>query len=82
MADSTLINGKGRYIGGPQAALSVVNVQSGKRYRLRLLSMSCDPDFVFSVDNHDLTVIEVDTTLVIPHKVNAIHIFAGELKSL
>jgi iron transport multicopper oxidase len=77
MADSTLINGKGRYVGGPKVDLSVVNVQHRKRYRLRLLSMSCDPNFVFSIDDHDLTVIEVDSTLVIPHKVNTIRIFAG-----
>ncbi|KXN87826.1 Laccase-2 [Leucoagaricus sp. SymC.cos] len=30
--DSTLINGKGRFPGGPNAELSVVNVESGKRY--------------------------------------------------
>jgi iron transport multicopper oxidase len=82
MADSTLINGKGRYVGGPKADLAVVNVQRGKRYRLRLLSMSCDPEFVFSIDNHDLMVIEVDSTLVKPEPVNAIRLFAGEFQLL
>ena len=33
--DSTLINGKGRYAGDPTAALAVVNVKQGLRYRFR-----------------------------------------------
>ena len=41
--DSTLINGKGRYAADPTAALAVVNVKKGTRYRMRLVSMSCDP---------------------------------------
>lgn len=77
-ADSTLINGKGRYLGGPRVDLAVVNVQRGRRYRLRLVSISCDPNFIFSIDGHDLTVIEVEGVEVNPHTVNAIQIFAGE----
>lgn len=30
--DSTLINGVGRYSGGPQVPLAVVNVEQGKRF--------------------------------------------------
>jgi iron transport multicopper oxidase len=77
MADSTLINGKGRFPGGPDAELSVVNVQKGKRYRFRLISMSCDPNFHFSIDGHDLTVIEADSLPTQPHTVNNIQILAG-----
>lgn len=77
-ADSTLINGKGRFPGGPQAPLAIVNVQQGKRYRLRIISISCDPNFMFSIDEHDLTVVEVEWTEVIPYTVNTIQIFAGE----
>ncbi|EKM75117.1 hypothetical protein AGABI1DRAFT_132566 [Agaricus bisporus var. burnettii JB137-S8] len=78
IANSTLINGKGRYVGGPKAQLSVINVQHGKRYRLRLVSMSCDPSFVFSIDSHDLIIIEVDGTVVLPHKVDTIEMFNGQ----
>ncbi len=77
MADATLINGKGRYPGGPNVDLAVVSVQKGKRYRLRLVSISCDPNFVVSIDNHDLTVIEVEGTPVKPYTVNSIQILAG-----
>ena len=45
--NSTLINGKGRYIDafGENLTneLAVVNVKAGTRYRMRLISMSCDP---------------------------------------
>jgi iron transport multicopper oxidase len=78
MGDSTLINGKGRYPLGPNAELAVVNVQQGKRYRLRLVSISCDPNFIFSIDNHNLTVIESDGVALNPVTVTSIQIFAGE----
>ena len=52
--NSTLINGLGRYSGGPSSALAVINVSSGKRYRFRLVAISCDPNFVFSIVNHNL----------------------------
>ncbi|KAJ8073018.1 hypothetical protein PM082_019886 [Marasmius tenuissimus] len=76
--DSTLINGLGRYKGGPASALAVVNVEFGKRYRFRLLSMSCDPNFVFSIDDHPLTVIEADGVNTLPLPVDSIQIYAGQ----
>ncbi|KAK7442009.1 laccase, multicopper oxidase, benzenediol:oxygen oxidorectuctase [Stygiomarasmius scandens] len=75
---STLINGRGRYAGGPSTALSVVNVRQGKRYRIRLVSISCDPNWVFSIDNHSLLVIEVDAVNTNPILVSSIQIFAGQ----
>ncbi|KAL4242549.1 Laccase [Abortiporus biennis] len=47
-ADSTLINGKGRYAGGTTEDLAVITVESGKRYRFRLISMSSNQ----AVDNY------------------------------
>lgn len=45
--NSTLINGKGRYLDpfgkDLTSELAVVNVKKGTRYRMRLISMSCDP---------------------------------------
>jgi hypothetical protein len=40
--------------------------------------MSCDPNFKFSIDGHDLTIIEADSVLVKPLTVNNLQIFAGE----
>ncbi|KAK1227963.1 fatty-acyl coenzyme A oxidase [Marasmius sp. AFHP31] len=76
--DSTLINGLGRYKGGPASALAVINVEFGKRYRFRLISMSCDPNYVFSIDDHPLTVIEADGVNTLPLPVDSIQIYAGQ----
>ena len=52
--NSTLINGLGRFSGGPNSTLAVINVVRGLRYRFRLISISCDPNFVFSIDGHNM----------------------------
>ncbi|RXW17574.1 hypothetical protein EST38_g8286 [Candolleomyces aberdarensis] len=75
---STLINGQGRYAGGPAAELAVVNVVRNRRYRFRLISISCDPNFVFSIDGHPMIIIEVDGINVQPLTVDSIQIFAGQ----
>ena len=46
-------------------------------YRFRLVSISCDPSFAFSIDNHTMTVIEVEGTNVQPLEVDSLQIFAG-----
>ncbi|KAF9259972.1 laccase [Marasmius fiardii PR-910] len=76
--DSTLINGLGRYPNGPASPLAVITVESGKRYRFRLVSLSCDPNYIFSIDGHNMTVIEADGHNVVPVVVNSIQIFAGQ----
>ncbi|TEB37788.1 laccase 1 precursor [Coprinellus micaceus] len=77
--DSTLINGKGRSVNGPKdIALSIVNVEPGKKYRFRLASLSCDPNYRFSIDGHTLKVIEADGQSVKPIDVTQITIFTGQ----
>jgi len=46
-------------------------------YRLRLVSMSCDPNFIFSIDGHNMTIIEVDGVNHKPLVVDSLQIFAG-----
>ncbi|KAH9968477.1 laccase [Lactifluus volemus] len=75
---SILINGKGRYAGGPEVDFAVINVNQGKRYRFRLVSISCDPNFMFSIDGHNMTVIEADGISTQPLLVDSIQIFAGQ----
>ncbi|KAM5541434.1 hypothetical protein V8D89_004988 [Ganoderma adspersum] len=77
-SDSTLINGLGRSPATPTADLAVISVTHGKRYRFRLISLSCDPNYVFSIDGHDLTVIEADGIETQPVTVNAIQIFSAQ----
>ncbi|KAH9963959.1 laccase [Lactifluus volemus] len=80
--NSTLINGKGRFPGGPPVDIAFVNVTQGQRYRFRLVSISCDPSFTFSIDNHTMTVIEVEGINVQPLLVDSIRIFAGQRYSV
>ncbi|KAF5368762.1 hypothetical protein D9615_010402 [Tricholomella constricta] len=79
---STLINGKGRYVNGPAADLAVIKVVKGKRYRFRIIAMSCDPNFTFSIDNHNMTVIEADGESTVPLVVDSLQIFAGQRYSV
>ena len=81
-ANSSLINGLGRYTGGPKSELAVINIEYGKRYRFRLVGMSCDPNFLFSIDGHNLTVIEADGRLTEPLLVDSLQVFAGQRYSV
>ncbi|KAF8492202.1 laccase [Russula emetica] len=80
--NSTLINGKGRYKDGPASPFAIVDVKFGLRYRLRLVSISCDPAYTFSIDSHPLTIIEVDGINVQPLQVDSLQIFAGQRYSV
>ncbi|KJA22015.1 multicopper oxidase [Hypholoma sublateritium FD-334 SS-4] len=77
-SDATLINGLGRYAGDLTAPLAVITVTPNKRYRFRLVSVSCDPNYVFSIDNHTMIIIEVDGQNVQPLSVDSIQIYAGQ----
>ncbi|KAJ7464416.1 laccase 2 precursor [Mycena latifolia] len=77
-ANSTLINGLGRYQGGPASALTVISVKKGTRYRFRLVAISCDPNYTFSIDGHSMTIIEVDGVSHKPLTVDSLQIFAGQ----
>ncbi|KAJ6614141.1 laccase 2 [Mycena sp. CBHHK59/15] len=79
VANSTLINGLGRYKDGPTSApLAVINVKKGLRYRFRLIAISCDPNYEFSIDGHTMTIIEVDGVDHKPLTVDSLQIFAGQ----
>nr|AFE48785.1 yellow laccase [Stropharia aeruginosa] len=75
---ATLINGKGRYAEDPTAELAVISVIPNKRYRFRLVSISCDPNFEFTIDNHSMMIIEVDGQNIQPLTVDSITISAGQ----
>ncbi|KAG5641835.1 Acyl-coenzyme A oxidase 2, partial [Asterophora parasitica] len=77
-ANSTLINGKGRADQGPVVPLSVINVERFKRYRLRLISVACEPNYIFSIDGHSFLVIEADGQNIHPYYADKIQIFAGQ----
>ncbi|KAJ7100474.1 yellow laccase [Mycena epipterygia] len=76
--NATLINGVGRYQGGPAVSLAVISVRKGTRYRFRLVSISCDPNYNFSIDGHKMKIIEVDGVNHEPIIVDSLQIFAGQ----
>ncbi|KAI0363756.1 A fully functional laccase from the Ligninolytic fungus Pycnoporus Cinnabarinus [Pilatotrama ljubarskyi] len=77
-SDATLINGLGRSTINTSADLAVISVTQGKRYRFRLVSLACDPNYTFSIDGHNLTVIEADAVNTQPLVVDSIQIFAAQ----
>ncbi|KAF9164890.1 laccase [Actinomortierella ambigua] len=80
--DSGLINGIGRYLGGPSVRWSVTNVRRGQRSRLRLVNTGLSTAFFFSIDGHRLTVIEVDGVSVLPLVVDKLRIDVGQRYSV
>lgn len=52
------------------------------RYRMRLISMSCDPNYEFSIDDHAMTIIEADGEYTKPLTVDTIKIYAGVSRQL
>ncbi|KAI0049490.1 multicopper oxidase [Auriscalpium vulgare] len=80
---SLLINGAGRYSGASSNPdLAVVNVTPGQRYRFRLANIACDSNVVFSIDGHQLTIIEADAVSTQPLVVDTLQIYAGQRYSV
>ncbi|KAK6977696.1 laccase 8 [Favolaschia claudopus] len=76
--DCGLFNGKGRFNGGPQVEYAAVPVAQGKRYRFRLFNIGFRSNFVVSIDNHTMTIIEADGVATEPNEVNILTIHAGQ----
>ncbi len=56
-SNTTLINGLGRNKDNVTSPLAVISVKYNKRYRFRLVSISCDPSFNFSIDKHNMVSV-------------------------
>ncbi|KAJ6481559.1 laccase [Mycena vitilis] len=80
--DSGLINGVGRYVGGPAVPWAVVNVIQGKKYRLRVINIAGFAAFTFSVDGHVFDVIETDGIATEPLTVSSFLIHAAQRYSV
>ncbi|KAJ7661414.1 laccase [Mycena polygramma] len=79
---SGLINGVGRYNGGPAVPWAVVNVVAGKRYRLRIINISTFAAYTFAIDNHQFDVIETDGIATVPLTVKSFEIHAAQRYSV
>ncbi|THH03129.1 hypothetical protein EW145_g6506 [Phellinidium pouzarii] len=82
--DATLINGLGRWANatGTPTPLAVIRAQPGKRHRFRIISTSCLPTYQFSIDQHNLTIIETDGTETHPNTVDVITVEPGQRYSV
>lgn len=76
--DSVVINGQGRFAGGGNSPLAVISVEYGKKYRFRLIALSCDAAYDFSIDQHQMKIIEADGELTKPLVVDSLKIYAGQ----
>lgn len=80
LAESLLINGKGRTLDSPDAPLSNFSVESGKRYRFRIAygggSKSCP--IIFSIDKHAMKLLALDGHIIKHVDVQSIKISKGE----
>ncbi|KAG6907773.1 hypothetical protein DXG01_007486 [Tephrocybe rancida] len=77
-APTTLINGLGRTVNGTSTDLAVITVEPFKRYRFRLIGLSCDTPFNFTIHNHQMTIIEADGGHTDPLVVDSLWVYAGQ----
>jgi len=84
---SALINGAGQFncakttlacVSQPQ---TVFNVAS-EIYRMRIINTAGASDYIFSIDNHPLTIIEVDGFAVQPYEVQMLTVYIGQRYSV
>jgi iron transport multicopper oxidase len=68
--DSAMINGVGRYVGGPEMSWARINVTHGKRYRLRVVNTSGIAHYRFAIQDHSLTVCTND---IMHQEPNTVH---------
>ncbi|KAF9435152.1 hypothetical protein BGZ76_006820 [Entomortierella beljakovae] len=61
---------------------AVIHVVSNRRYRLRIINTSAAAPFLFSIDNHQLQVIEADGTDLNPIMVDSLPINSGQRYSV
>ncbi|KAJ8087816.1 laccase, multicopper oxidase, benzenediol:oxygen oxidorectuctase [Marasmius tenuissimus] len=80
---STLINGLGRWSdANATTPLAVITVESGKRYRFRIVNVACNPHYQFYIEGHSFSVIEADSVNHEPVNADSVTIYAGQRYSL
>ncbi|KAI9294696.1 hypothetical protein K502DRAFT_342241 [Neoconidiobolus thromboides FSU 785] len=61
---------------------SVTNIKANKTYRIRLIAANGYSLFSFNIENHNLTVIEAEGTLVDPVNVDRVELSSGQRYSV
>lgn len=76
-SDNVLINGLNPYYGA-DAPTAKFQVQSGKKYRLRLISAACSATQKITLDGHTFTVIANDFVPINPYETDHITLSVGQ----
>ncbi|PPJ54407.1 hypothetical protein CBER1_07364 [Cercospora berteroae] len=77
-SDNVLINGLNPYYGAMNASVAGFKIQSGKTYRIRLISAACSATMKLTIDDHEMTVIANDFVPVVPYKTNHVTLSVGQ----
>ncbi|KAI8297329.1 hypothetical protein K4K59_003506 [Colletotrichum sp. SAR11_240] len=73
--NSVLINGVGNFAGSFPKERFNMTVEKNRKYMLRVINTSVDTTWIFSIDNHNFTVMTTDFVPIEPY--NATHIVIG-----
>lgn len=76
-ADTGLINGKNKNMSTGVGDFSLFEFVPGKKYRMRIINVSTDQHFKFSVDEHSMTVQAADFVPVVPYTQRVLDIAVG-----
>lgn len=78
-ADSVVVNGKGHDPSTNTGSYFETSFTQGKKHVLRLVNGAAGTSFIFSIDNHNLTVIESDLVPIEPYTTTSLKINIGKL---
>ncbi len=70
------------YVCYDNSTRAIISVEQNKTYRFRLINTGAFGEFQFSIDNHTLSVIEADSTLVEPRTVHRLQIHIAQRYSV
>ncbi|MCJ1267361.1 hypothetical protein MMC22_007246 [Lobaria immixta] len=79
LMDSILLNGHGSYAGGGNCGYKYnTTFEKGKKYLLRLINTSVDTTFLFTIDNHNITVMSSDFVPIHPYTTSSVLVGIGQ----
>ncbi|KAK2068073.1 hypothetical protein P8C59_002744 [Phyllachora maydis] len=76
--DAIVVNGRGHDPVTSAGSYDVTRFQRGKKHVLRLINGAAATSFVFSIDNHRLTVVAADLVAVVPYTVTSLLVGIGQ----
>ncbi|KAG5762735.1 hypothetical protein H9Q72_009171 [Fusarium xylarioides] len=78
MMNGVLINGVGNFAGSFPRERFNMTVDKGKKYVLRVINTSVDTTWIFSIDNHNFTVMSTDFVPIHPYSVSHLVLGIGQ----